>query len=691
MKKNVSRSLIASLFVVVSPFSHAKVDVFPSQQGFSGLIFTPNAQVLTTGRFNVSFAQGIPHEGGASFGYTPEPTIANIDSWFFNAGVFPHLEAGGRIVIRDYDSGSDLSASAKLQFPYLYDLTGFNLAIGAQDIGGAASNFNAYYLVADKEIESLNLRISAGIAKSELNLGVLDGPFGGIEWQPLSFLQLAGEYDAQEFNSSLRLMTPKGLLPLDAQIAGHYQIYSSHENQELDLWGINASVPFAGETFTHQDYARNQPDSLTQLKSELKQHESSSLNQLLNTLGDEGFVNIRIGSHAGALLVALENKRYSHNPIDGAGVALGIIATYAGEGTFADLFHHETDEQPIKLVLLQNKVPMFSIDTEANCYREFLLSSGTCQQTQFSTVNLTSTLEQADWRYEVVNNGLGYSELIFAPAMRYGIATEYGFFDYSLALSSNLYTPLWKGAAIDIRHLLPVANSDDFDDGYFQNQAFESEIDYALLHQAFRLPANTLTQFSVGYINSGYYGAHNETQWHSESGQHNLGFEYGYFQPKDSEYDVERTPFLAHYRYSMAKWNWQFTVKGGQFWQGDRGIKATTSHWLGDTRIDASYLNSDEEQFVTLNVSIPLTLWREMTPGYLQVRGKSEWNFDVQTRVGEVHNQLNTGLGWTTNFYHDLDRQYLGRARLSPDYFESNTLRLKNAYMRYLDEVLNKP
>ncbi|GEM80847.1 hypothetical protein [Vibrio superstes] len=129
-------------------------------------------------------------------------------------------------------------------------------------------------------------------------------------------------------------------------------------------------------------------------------------------------------------------------------------------------------------------------------------------------------------------------------------------------------------------------------------------------------------------------------------------------------------------------------VEGGEFWGGDQGVRATTSHWLGDTRLDASYLNSESEQFVTLNVSIPITVWRGMKPDYLTVRGVSERNFGVQTRVGESQNQLNTGLGQTANNYHNLDRQYFNRARLSPNYFENNSVRLRNAYLRYLDEVV---
>ncbi|MDN3715378.1 YjbH domain-containing protein [Vibrio breoganii] len=687
MRTTASRTLALSLVTGFSYPALAQVDILPSQQGFSGLIFTPNAQTIETGRGSALFSQGVPYRG----------SIAELDNWYVNAGVFPHLEVGGRIVTQTYDCNGytesgcgirDLSATAKFQLPYLEDLTGFNLAFGAQDIGGAASNFDAYFVVADTEIESFNLRLSGGYGQSDLSLGVLDGPFAGAEWQPFDFVQLAGEYDAQEFNAAVRLMTPRDMLPYGAQLAAQYQLYSGHENQDQTLWGVSASVPFFGDTFTRNKYSDVKPDSQTQVETQLAKGDASSLTQLIGKLEQEGFVNIRVGANLDTLVIALESKRYQHNTMDGAGVALGIISANSGEGLFADLPRGSSKAQKVELVLLQNKVPMLSINTELNCYRDFLKSGAECEQMRFSNQDLAAKLDQTQWRYETVNDGFGYSELIFSPVMNYAVATEYGFFDYSIGLGTNLYTPLWKGAAVDVRHILPIANSDDYDDGYYESDALENEVDRALVHQAFRLPANTMTLFSAGLIRSDYYGGQNETQWYSTSGMHNLGFEAGYFTAKDSIDTEDRTPLLAHYRLSVAQWNWQMQVQGGEFWGGDQGVKATSSHWLGDTRLDASYLNSESEQFVTLNVSIPLTFWRGMKPDYLTVRGVSEWNFSVQTRVGESHNQLNTGLGKTANNYHNLDRQYFNRARLNPNYFENNPIRLRNAYLRYLDEVV---
>ena len=70
------------------------------------------------------------------------------------------------------------------------------------DIGGAANNFQTTYIVADKSFEFIPMRISAGYGQSKIASGIMDGPFGGVEIEPLSFLQLTGEYDATELHSA---------------------------------------------------------------------------------------------------------------------------------------------------------------------------------------------------------------------------------------------------------------------------------------------------------------------------------------------------------------------------------------------------------------------------------------------------------------------------------------------------------
>ena len=211
------------------------------------------------------------------------------------------------------------------------------------------------------------------------------------------------------------------------------------------------------------------------------------------------------------------------------------------------------------------------------------------------------------------------------------------------------------------------------------------------MHQAFRLPFNMMTQFSAGYVYGGYLGGANETTWLSPEGYHSVSLQASQFTYKDNTDEQgnvmeDRSTLLGTYSLSIPQFNWQLDLTAGEFWQGDRGVRATTNHWLGDVKVYASYLNTEDEQFVTAGISIPLNFWRGMKPGYVQLTGINEFSVSAQTRVGESHNQLNTGLGSSLDFQHNLARQYYNRERFTPSYFASNSMRLRNAYLRYLEE-----
>jgi hypothetical protein len=651
-------SIIASFSVFTLSAQAKNIDVLPSSQSFSGLMFTPNAQVIKTGDISLSYHQGVAHNNA----------IRSLDNWFFGAGLFSGLEAGGRIVTKTYNthlytdpSGGmrDLSASAKYQLPFIYDYTGFNVAIGAQDIGGAANNFDTKYFVVDREFEALSLRTSVGYSRSSFADGIMNGPFAGIEWQPLSFMQLTTEYDAVEINANAKVFTPQGLLPWGAQLSMDYQLYTGHERSEQDVWGVNVSMPLMGYNDNRQQNlnTNKQTQVEQQLKQNLAEHQSASLTNLINTLQNEGFINLNVGYRNNKMVIALENRRYNHNQMDGVGVALGIITSKAGENAFADLAQIAatdkstqftiTKKQNIELILLTNDIPMLTVTTDAQCYRDFLANGNPCDQLIVNTLNAKNNFNNSQWLYHTINNGFGRSQIILSPALNHRTATEYGFFDYSLALAANVYTPLWQGAAIDVRYMVPISESDDFkQDGLWHNQAYESKIDRALIHQAVKLPQNIISQFSAGYMMGDYWGGVNETQWYSPQGDHM-----------------------------------------------DTGMRITSNHWLGDSRLTINYLttkpkNSNTyEDFLGVSIAIPLTPWRDMKPGYVQVRGTDQFVYSLQTRVGENHNNINTGLGATSDLQHNITRQYENRGRLSPAYFEANIQRLRNAYIRYVKDV----
>ncbi|HFD3581736.1 YjbH domain-containing protein [Vibrio parahaemolyticus] len=668
----------------------------PSNQSFTGVIYTPNAQTLEYGLFRFTFAQGLPAEG----------VVQASDSLNFSLGLLEGLEAHGRIITTNYSANCfvdgcgirDLSMSFKYQIPNYWSTDNFNIAVGVEDFGGELSYFDAYYGVADYTLEDIPLRLSIGYGKSDNVLGVLDGAFGSIEYQPFDFVQFTGEYDSAEFNSSVKFFTPESLLPYDMTASLSYQVYSDHDTDDQAIWNAALSVPLITNYTRSRDYARRNGSLMERLALEQGKANNASISALINTLRNEGFVNIQIGTLNKSVVVSLENRRYNHNQADGLGVALGIVSSHLGQNAAQDI---GAASDQFELVMLANQKPVVSVLSNSNCYQSFVNGSASCDDIQFITRDLSERLDMVDWKTERVNSGTLDSQIVFSPMVRHGVATEYGVYDYSFAMSSNLYTYLWSGAAIDVRHILPLAESDDFEEGgYFEDSVYENEIERAMVHQFFRLPyVDIANQVSLGLVKSDYIGARSESAWFSQSGNHWLGLEMSYFQHQDEKdkngyANPDRQTFLTRYTFSMPEWDWQFNATAGEFWKGDVGAKFTTSHWFEDIEVSASYQvtkfnDTDEEQFVTVSVKLPLTPWRDMSPSVIQVRGNEAYDFNVTTRVGNDYNYLAAGQGDELVMDNSMLRRYFNRGRYGQEYFEQNRQRIRNAYLRYLGTQLN--
>ncbi|MDF4414260.1 YjbH domain-containing protein [Vibrio parahaemolyticus] len=667
----------------------------PSNQSFTGLTFIPNAQVQKYGSFGFDFAHGLPLRNN----------VSDIESLTFSLGLVEGLEAQGRIVTEDYSSNGfvvgsvrDLSASFKYQLPFFQDFNKFKLAVGVQDLGGELNYFNTNYIVADYSFDFAPIRMSVGYGQSDIPLGVMDGPFGGVEYQPFNFIQLVGEYDSEEFNSSVKIFTPKELLPYDITASLSYQVYSGHDTDTKNVWNAAFSIPLISDYTRSVSFSQNDMSLRDKLFVEQKKFQDASISTLVSALKNEGFVNVQVGLVNGRVVVALENRRYNHNQADGLGVALGIVSSHLGQNAAQDI---GAASDQFELVMLANQKPVVSVLSDSNCYQSFVNGSASCDDIQFITRDLPERLDMVDWKTERVNSGTLDSQIVFSPMVRHGVATEYGVYDYSFAMSSNLYTYLWSGAAIDVRHILPLAESDDFEEGgYFEDSVYENEIERAMVHQFFRLPyVDIANQVSLGLVKSGYIGARSESAWFSQSGNHELGLEMSYFQHQDEKdkngyANPDRQTFLTRYTFSMPEWDWQFNATAGEFWKGDVGAKFTTSHWFEDIEVSASYQvtkfnDTDEEQFVTVSVKLPLTPWRDMSPGVIQVRGNEAYDFNVTTRVGNDYNYLAAGQGDELVMDNSMLRRYFNRGRYGQEYFEQNRQRIRNAYLRYLGTQLN--
>ena len=685
-----------------------------AHEPYTGLFQIPNAKVTDYGQFQFGMSNAVEFNGNYIDGYNYMPTF----------GLLPGLEVNGRIATRENNSNCfvegcgirDLSASAKYQIPFIPS-DWFDAAVGARDIGGKVNFYKAYYGVVSKEW--WQLRFTAGYGTSDSALGNLNGPFGGIEWQPLSWAQLLAEYDSASLNAGAKLFTPDAWLPRGWQLYLSLQALQQEEKAEKDIWwGAGIKIPMvSGVSDARYQAAGFQPDSnAVENKEQLLAAQQQEQKQITNTassssphasptaggakhieavsqtadsgvdltvelmkigqkLEQAGFENISLLEQEGKLLIALENNRYNWNELDGLGVAMGIIAEESPEPV-----------NNIELLLLNNKLPVLSISSSTVCARSYLLGRGACEENvplfAVSTRDLPTRYAPLKEQQMVRNSSALRPRLILAPAIRSFVATDYGVLDYSLALSSNVQVPMWEGALFDVRHFQPLANTDDLDDGrIWEDTRYKSEVDRILMHQAFWLPGNLFTKFSAGRMLFDYDGVENETRWESARGDHRVKFEAAHFTNDKTEHTAK--PILVSYRYAKSDWDWAGEVTAGKFWYDDNGYKLTSKHWFGDTEVRLFFRDS-KEQMAGLEIAIPLTFRQDMKPTpYGQIRGTEQFAYGVETLISQDLNYLVQGIAVTPALAYNVDQVYFNRDRLSPAYVEANLSRMREAYQKY--------
>lgn len=117
----------------------------------------------------------------------------------------------------------------------------------------------------------------------------MDGVFGGVEYQPFRFMQLTAEYDAVEFNSSVKFFTPKGVLPHDIAASLSYQLYSGHDSDEATVWNAAVSIPLISDYTRSVNFSQNDLSLRDRLFVEQKKFQDASISTLVSALKKRRF------------------------------------------------------------------------------------------------------------------------------------------------------------------------------------------------------------------------------------------------------------------------------------------------------------------------------------------------------------------------------------------------------------------
>ena len=636
---------------------------------------TPTAPVLPMGSLSITHDRQLP---GA-----PVPGGYNYQTGF---GLFPGFEFVGRLATNDlhcnmFASGAcppgtirDFSASMKWQLPLPWDEKRWpSLAIGATDLGGAATYFRSYYAVATQQWR--DWRFSVGKAEGQVPSAPLHGAFGSIQYSPVSWFSLSAEQIDKDRWLSAKFQPTIS----SANFAIKPYLYFTRSLNEPSLtdrqWlGFGVSFPLGSGVWgtLHHDRAG---------ENNLKTIKSIAANDLEKALSERGFYQYRFGSDRGRLILRVENTAYHWNLLDAAGNALGVLIAAYGQ-----------NDQTFRVEVTQRGLTLAVLVGDMACAKRLMNEGQLCQSGEALRFLAPSEFSHnSDMQWDRKAYGFFRPELILSPSITTGVGTEFGALDIASAVNMNWIVPLWTGAYYDWNRIVPFhpIETADFGPGKaFYGLRFTPSTNRRMLHQVIAIdPVHTRVRGSYGTLYTYWDGWQIESSTDFGDGEHRLGLMNSrYVYAPYPDLVNPRDPRIASWRYAPQRFPFYHAeLQAGKFWSGDKGYIFTQRFWYGDTSV-ALYIRrsrmSETEprvSFAGFQIQVPLTLRSHGGLQYFGLRGTNQWSYSAESKILEKDNRLTTGYGFIPRPGDNLS-QWLNRDRLGQSYLNSQLPRMREAY-----------
>ncbi len=632
------------------------IQSFPSFQGFEGVVNTPNSEVIKEGEFQFLYTNQVEN-------FAPSSSLAfrnnkEQESYFLNMGFLPNLDFSLRYshgtdkrVNRDYLS--DRIINFKYQLPFISNDI-IKVAFGMQDVGGRAQHLNSKYIVASKSLN--NFRANLGFAQGEQE-GALDGTFGSLEYQPLSWLQIAGEYDTKEWNGIIK-----------------YQYTTSIANKRLNL-GLMAK-----SSLDYNDvYLGVYTDIL------FKDYKVPSISKVnkkvipssIKALKEFGFSNIKSEIRDDTIFFEYENTLYVYNDIDALGIVLGTLAMSDKAST-------------IEVTIKRGDIAQYGVKVVTKAYKEFLKTGkykeGLLEFISSQNLNASTNRVEYSDRFKPT--------LTIQPDFVLVDGSEYGHMDYTLAMQTELSMRLAKGTFISANYNIPLSLTDNFKEhgifDYRNRNKTTSGFDQVLLSQFFQfnLPYRWINLIQVGQFDKELTGLSVESQISDLSGKHALLFkasslEDNLYNQMDLYFDKKREEKLISYRYYWDSLNSNVKITAGEFLYGDRGVSISLKRYFSDMSVQFDIAQTEHNfkgshKVGKLTLSIPLGSNKRFKSRYLDVKGdyltynRRKTITTDGSNISQPHHLKEVKNNFT------LEKYYLNNDRFTPVYIKENAHRLRD-------------
>ena len=631
--------------------------ITPSYQGFRGAINTPNAKTMGGGAYELGYTNQIENFKPSS---TPDYRDDKIQKNFFlNIGLLSNLDINfqyadiEKLSHRGEYFDDDRVVGVKYQLDFIpHNL--FEVAMGMQDVGGGNPYLGSEYLVASKEFGSF--RSNIGYAKGE-NLDSIDGVFGSIEYQPLSWLQLVGEYDTKEWNGAIKaeLSTHLG----EQQINLGLMAKSSLDYNDV-YYGLYANMPFHDK-------------SLPLTKKIESIHAKTTLDALKLS-------NSFYKEQNDIAYCEYENNLYVYSDIDTLGMVLGTLATTSKAKT-------------IKVSIKKSNMVQYTIEINRAEYKKFL-KDGIYHSNLLHFVKPTAVANAS------LKNSDRFKPLLkVSPDMLIIDGSEYSdVLDYTFALQAELSMRLAKGTILSGRYNIPLEQSINFEeDGIFSYRNRHktlAELDQLLLTQYANFNIGSfpwLNMIQAGMFDNEQTGVSFESAIASPDGKHLISAKVAKLDDKlkkmDRYTDDTRNERLLSYRYYMESLNSNIKLTVGEFLYGDESEAITLERYFNDVsfKFDLAHTKHDKKgtnNFFRFSLSIPFGPTKRFNSDYIDIEGGklvynkiknivsgNKLSYVLPHHVKEIDNSFG------------IEGYYLNDNRFHPAYIKANYNRLRNVFI----------
>ena len=652
-----------------------------TSQGFTGLINTPNAQVIKEGE---AIFQYSTQKDNHLREYDYNAPISDQENFLVGIGFLSSFELTAKLV-ENQGRTRDLSGNIKYKLPlegkYLP-----NIAIGWQDLGSAVSFYENRYIVMDKEFDFVRASFGYGDSNNNFSGVRMNGFFGGVEAKILDGVSLLAEHDGEESHTALRFRTPKNWLSgisVEAMIAQNL-------TEPETSFSINLHIPLFPSSkvknFSYSSLHKENKESLftpTRIKVDKKVESKKSTPQVIqDKLVAIGFENVQVGYYNKSIYVKLENAIFDHNELDAIGVILGTI------------IRNSQTERHYIITLLKNNLQTLTLSGDINFCREYFSNPSKQSEEKFKeNLRFTRTFNEKNVRFatQKENSSFFVPRLELSPAITTTIGTEVGLFDYLVGIRANAYMNLYDGLTVSTMYEAPLFNSENFDKGHVFARIYKERLEKrfvnAMLHQTVHLESmfNTV---SIGQYQSDYLGLLNHFNFTSLSGEHSFNVRVGRFRNQKDNQDDMRDVYLGSYRYFYAPLNLFTEFSYGQYWAQDKGAMVEMKRFFGETSV-AFYIKNTVKSYAGFEVSLPLTFRKiPKSSAFGQLKGKKDFSYGIRTVVESPDNAnyltVTGGIFPKTDL--ELTSVYLNRDRLSVSYIKENLNRIRESFILYSAE-----